>query len=47
MKWTDKSDFHDVDLYHAETSPLICCTNQWTGSYIIGTNVVKELKVKS
>ena len=26
-----------------ETSPLICCANQWTGFYIIGTSAMKEL----
>ena len=44
-----KSDFrkylsHDVDPYHIETSPLICRANQWTGFYMIGTSVMKELK---
>ena len=26
-----------------ETSPLICRVNQWTGFYMIGTSVMKEL----
>ena len=29
--------------YHIETSTLICRANQWTGSYLIGTSVMKEL----
>ena len=37
--------FHDGDPYHRETRPLICSRNQWTGSYMIGTSVMKELKV--
>ena len=24
--------------------PLICCANQWTGFYVIGVSVMKELK---
>ena len=31
-------------LYHIETSPLICCANQWTNFYMIKTSVMKELK---
>ena len=27
-----------------ETSPLICSANQWTGFYMIGTSVMKELR---
>ena len=27
-----------------ETSPLIVRENQWTGFYMIGTSIVKELK---
>ena len=34
---------HDEGPYHIETSRLICTVNQWTGSYIIGTSVMKEL----
>ena len=30
--------------YHIETSPVICSANQWTGFYMIGTSVMKELK---
>ena len=30
-----------------ETSPLICSANQWTGFYMIGTSVMKELKLKT
>ena len=30
-------------LYHVEISPLICRANQWTGFYMIGTSVMKEL----
>ena len=29
--------------YHIEASPLIGRANQWTGFYIIGTSVIKEL----
>ena len=29
--------------YHIVTSPLICRENQWTGFYMIGTSVMKEL----
>ena len=35
--------FHDGGPYHIETSPLIYKANQWTGFYIIGTSVMKEL----
>ena len=28
-----------------ETSPLICSSNQWTGFYMIGPSVMKELKI--
>ena len=37
-------DFHDGRHYHVETSSLICRANQWTGFYMIGTSVMKELK---
>ena len=33
--------------YHIETSPLIFPENQWTGFYMIGTFVVKELMFRS
>ena len=40
---------YKVDIYefnhHIETSPLICRTNQWTGFYMIGTSVMKELNI--
>ena len=35
--------FHDGGFYHIETSPLTCKANQWTGFYMIGTSVMKEL----
>ena len=38
--------FHDKGLFHIETTPLICRANQWTGVYMIGTSVVKELTEK-
>ena len=28
-----------------ETRSLICRANQWTGFYMIGTSVMKELKI--
>ena len=31
--------------HHIETSPLICRTNQWTGFYMIGISVMKELNI--
>ena len=31
--------------YHIETSPLICSANQWSGFYMIGTSVMKELRI--
>ena len=34
--------FHGEGLYHIETSPLICKSNQWTGLYMIGISVMKE-----
>ena len=30
--------------YYIETSPLICSLNQWTGFFMLGTSVVKEVK---
>ena len=33
-------------LSHIKNSPLICRANQWTGFYVIGNSVIKELKVK-
>ena len=35
--------FHDGGPYHIKTSPFICRANQWTGFYVIGTSVMKEL----
>ena len=32
---------------HKESSPLICSAIQWTGFYMIGTFVMKELRVGS
>ena len=32
-------------LIIVKTSPLICRTNQWTGFYMIGTSVMRELMV--
>ena len=32
---------------HIETSPLICFANHWTGFYMIGTSVMKELNADS
>ena len=37
---------HDEGSYHIETSPLIYRANQWTGFYMIGTSVMKELNWK-
>ena len=36
---------HDGGLYHIDTSRLISRTNQWTGFYMIGTAVMKELSL--
>ena len=38
--------FHDGGPYHIGTSPLICSANQWTGFYMKGTSVIKELICK-
>ena len=35
--------FHDGGPYHIETSPLIYRANQWSGFYIIGNSVMKDL----
>ena len=35
--------FYDEGLYHIETSPSIYRANQWTGFYMIGVSVMKEL----
>ena len=37
--------FHGRGLYHIESSPLICSVNKWFGFYIIGTSVIKEIKI--
>ena len=37
--------FHNAGPYHIETSPLICIANQWTGFYMIGASVMKELNL--
>ena len=37
---------HDEGSYYIETSPLIYRANQWTGFYMIGTSVMKELNWK-
>ena len=36
--------FYDGRLYHIETGPLICATNQWTVFYMMVTSIMKELK---
>ena len=28
-----------------ETSPLVCFASQWTGFYMMGTSVMKQLKI--
>ena len=38
--------FHDGGLYDIETSSLICSADQWTGFYIIGISVMKELNLR-
>ena len=30
--------------HHKETSSLVCSANQWTGFYIKGTTLMKEVK---
>ena len=35
---------YDAGPYHIETSPLIRRANPWTGFYMIGTSIMKELK---
>ena len=37
--------FYDEGRYHIGTSPLICRVNQWTGFFMIGTSVMKELTI--
>ena len=36
---------YDGGPFHKETSSLICSANQWTGVYIIGASVIKELNL--
>ena len=38
--------FHHQGLYQIEASPLISRANQWTGFYMIGTSVMKELIIQ-
>ena len=38
--------FQDGGSYHIETSSLICYANQWTGFYMIGSSIIKELNWK-
>ena len=35
--------FHDGGRYHIETSPLIYSANEWSGLYMIGASIMKEL----
>ena len=35
---------HDGGPYHKGTRPLIYRANQWTGFFMMGTSVMKELK---
>ena len=37
------SNSYDRSPYHIETNPLISSACQWTGFYMIGTSVMKEL----
>ena len=37
--------FHEAGAYHIEISPLICIVNQRTGFYMMGTSVMKELRI--
>ena len=41
--WQLLTFFHFGGPYHVETSPLNCSANQWTGFYMIGTYIMKEL----
>ena len=34
-----------MSLSYIEPSPLICRANQWTGLYMIGASVMKELMI--
>ena len=37
--------FSDGGLYHINARPLLWRANQWTGFYMIGTSVMKELNL--
>ena len=37
--------FYHGGPYHIETSLLIYRTNKWTGFYMVGTSVMKDLKL--
>ena len=37
--------FHEEDLYHIETSPLIYFANHLTGFYMTATSAMKELMI--
>ena len=39
------SPYHDGGLTHIETSALTCIANQWIAFCMIGTSVMKELKL--
>ena len=47
MIYTIHEIFHDGGPYHIETSLLTCRANQWTGFYMTGASVMKELSKKS
>ena len=47
MIYTIHEIFHGGGPYHRETSPLTCKANQWTGFYMTGASVMKELSKKS
>ena len=34
---------HDGDPHNIETSQFICSANQWTGLFMTGTSIVKDL----
>ena len=37
------NSFMTEDVYHIETSPLICRENQWTGFFMIGSPIMNEI----
>ena len=48
--WFSESNlklFHGGGPYHIETSPLIYRSDRWTGFYMIGSSVMKDLTVKT